>query len=100
MQDMVEIVRSFSQKIKNGRTPQTTFSHLRSEVIELEIELALHNIGGTIENDGIIGEAMDIINCALDIVFQVCPDITTEQLNALQTAKCEKWARKYGDEHG
>jgi len=92
---MIELIREFSHRIKNGRTLQSTLTHLRSEVSELKEEIDKLEDGEEPGEDGIVGEALDIINCAFDIIFQKYPNIPLEDLNALQKKKLQKWERKY-----
>ncbi|NTF16963.1 hypothetical protein G6L37_00790 [Agrobacterium rubi] len=96
MSQMLEIVRHYALSIRNGRKPSDALNHLRSEVEELSVEVA--NGGEGI--DGIKGEVMDVINCALDILFLVHPEVTMEELDAIMEAKCAKWVAKYAkDDH-
>jgi hypothetical protein len=44
-----------------------------------------------------VGEAIDIIACALDIIFIHRPETTDEKINEILLRKCEKWARRYKD---
>lgn len=91
MSQMLEIVRHYALGIRNGRKPADALAHLKSEVEELEVEV--ENGGEGV--DGIKGEVMDVINCALDILFLVHPEVTMDELDALMEAKCAKWIRKY-----
>lgn len=91
--NMTAIVRRYTKNIRNGRTPATIIRHMRGEVEELQEE-----IDGTGDGrDGIVGESIDIIACALDMIFEVQPDITDEQIDAIMEAKCAKWARKVNE---
>jgi len=91
MTTLTEIVRSFTKRIRNGRTNTSILAHMRSEVDELDAEIQNGNIG----EDGILGESIDIIACALDMIFENYPDISEEELARIMQAKCEKWERKY-----
>lgn len=44
-------------------------------------------------DDGIIGEACDVINCAIDIIYLSNPDITAEEINACMVKKLDKWKK-------
>ena len=66
------------------------------EVLELREEIEKVKLGLPPGPDGIVGENIDVIACALDSIFEAAPDITDEQLAAIMFAKCNKWARKYG----
>lgn len=90
---MVEIVRRYSAAIENGRTLQDAHDALVEEVGELKEELENGSTGA----DGIKGECMDVINCALDILFMAYPDIPDAEIDALMERKCQKWASKYAD---
>jgi hypothetical protein len=94
---MIEIVRKFARQIKNGRTLQTIIDHMKGEVIECQDEIDLVLAGQPEGEDGIVGEAIDIIQCALDLIFEVRPDITAEELDAIMLRKCEKWLRYYAN---
>jgi transcriptional regulator with XRE-family HTH domain len=92
MSRMLEIVRHYALGIRNGRKPADAFKHLKSEVEELGVEIENGGTGA----DGIKGEVMDVINCALDILFLVHPETALDELDALMEAKCQKWVTKYG----
>jgi hypothetical protein len=91
MKDLIELVRSYSEKIENGRDSGYIFEGLREEVDELEAEVFGYDAGP----DGIPGEAVDVILCALDLIFKSTPEWTNEDIVAYAEKKCEKWARKY-----
>jgi hypothetical protein len=97
MENILDIVRPFSQTINNGRSLHDIARHTESELVELyeEIEKKAHNL--TPGKDGIVGEAIDIIACALDAIVIEQPDITYEEICATIRTKCEKWARRYKD---
>ena len=90
--NLIEVVRAYSQKIRNGRTVPGIFESLHSEVEELEIEVYFEPAG----NDGIAGEAIDVILCALDLIFESTPDMTDQDIVEYAQKKCEKWAAKSG----
>lgn len=94
MSRMLEIVRHYSRQIVNGRTMTSAFKHLVGELRELRTEIRNVNTGV----DGIKGEVMDVVNCALDILFQAHPEITLDEIDALMEAKCRKWMLKYSDD--
>ncbi len=89
---LVKIVFDYSNRIHNNRTIETIFDHAYSEVKELEAEIALGDTG----EDGIVGEAIDVIQCMLDIIHKHNPACTEEYLENLMLQKCEKWQRIYG----
>jgi hypothetical protein len=98
--NLVEIVRHYSTTIKNDRTIRSAYEHLRDEVDELGDEVLYLEMGHPPGEDGIVGEAMDVINCALDVVFLKYPNIDSQTLVDIMTRKCEKWCSKYGVSNG
>lgn len=42
--------------------------------------------------DGVIGEAVDVIVSAVDMIYAANPNITVEEIGVLVKAKCAKWA--------
>jgi hypothetical protein len=92
MSQMLEIVRHYALGIRNGRKVADAFKHLKEEVEELGVEIENGGTGA----DGIKGEVMDVLNCALDIFFMVHSDIGFDEIDALMEAKCQKWVTKYG----
>ncbi len=95
MSSLEAIVRGYSEKIKNGRTIRSAFEHMQGEANELDLEITLKNTGMPAGPDGIVGEAIDVISCALDVIFLHKPDITDEELHAIMIKKMEKWVRDY-----
>jgi hypothetical protein len=92
MSQMLEIVRHYALGIRNGRKAADAFKHLKSEVKELGDEIKSGGAGA----DGIKGEVMDVINCALDVLFLLHPEVSIHELDEIMEAKCQKWVRKYG----
>ena len=74
--DLLSLVRMYSQKIRNGRTIPYIFNSLCSEVDELDIEVN----GSEQGEDGIFGESIDVILCALDLIFESNPAITNQEI--------------------
>jgi NTP pyrophosphatase (non-canonical NTP hydrolase) len=74
------------------------FLQLAEEAGELATEIKIAN-GFTIDKvegaDGIVGEAIDVIQCAIDIIYLYNPSITEEQLNVIMKKKLEKWSKKW-----
>lgn len=91
MGQTVEIVRHYSDEIQNDRTIEYAYEKLQEEVAELGVEIQ----NGSTGEDGIKGEVMDVVNCALDILFKAHPEITMKQIDALMEAKCRKWMKNY-----
>lgn len=96
----MEVMRT-ADKIQNQRTPHDILAHLMSEVGELAEEVAIDS--GFLKKkagaDGILGEAIDVIICAIDLVAianNQDRDVLVEQMHSALTAKCAKWERVYG----
>lgn len=99
MDNIFQICRSFSKTIQNGRTLRSTYTHMRGELDELEIEIENTEQDRPQGPDGIIGESIDVIACALDIINQATQhmsDSMVEELcSKLMQTKCQKWADNY-----
>jgi gamma-glutamyl phosphate reductase len=88
--DLLSMVRAYSDRIQNGRTLYQILLHLEDEVNELNQELVAEEPG----DDGIAGEAVDVMLCALDMIFEARPDWTDADIVAYAERKCRKWANK------
>jgi len=96
MLTMTSMVKSYSKKIKDDRTLSDVLGHAMEELGELATEIKIVN-GKSYKKpgkDGVVGEALDLINCALDIIYLVKPDYTETELMQIQFLKCEKWVEK------
>ncbi len=91
--NLIALVREYSNRIKNGRKPEDVLNHLRLEVKELDQEFDLIDKSPGV--DGISGECVDVILCALDLIFMNSPDWTDEQILEYANKKCQKWENKY-----
>lgn len=92
---IVTIVRSYAINIQNGRTLQDILNHLVGEAKETQEEIDKVNAGEPEGDDGVVGEAIDMIQCGLDLIFTHKPYITEEALEQMMTRKCEKWRKHY-----
>ncbi len=93
---LVENIFAASDSVKNGRTLDDVLAHLMTEVGELAQEIIIeqgrsHKQPG---KDGVVGEAIDVINCVLDIIRLMEPNITEQQLRVICDPKLDKW-KKY-----
>lgn len=99
---MVDIVKRYSERIDDGRTLSDVLGHAMEELGELATEVKIVN-GKSYKKagpDGVIGEAVDLINCALDIIYLAKPDFTEDELKEMQILKCEKWLEKVDEREG
>lgn len=80
-------------QIKNDRTLQDILTHLMTEVGELaqEIQIAEGKSYKEHGEDGVVGEAVDVINCVLDIIYQYDNLISEDDLRIVNRGKLEKW---------
>lgn len=90
MDDLLSMVRSYSDRIRDGRSIEEISVHLEDEVEELAIEVT----GVMPGEDGVAGEAVDVMLCALDLIFKARPDWTNQDIFAYAEKKCQKWYDK------
>ena len=93
---MLEIVRNVQHHF-NKRPLNYILNSLNSEYRELIEEIDLVNESKPAGDDGVIGEAVDMISCLLDMILQVNPNISSSELNDILSKKCDKWVRLYGN---
>ena len=89
---VTDTINACSQ-IKNNRSLQDILTHLMTEVGELaqEIQIAEGKSYKQHGKDGVIGEAVDLINCVIDIIHQYDNTVTEETLQKINTEKLNKW---------
>jgi len=99
MSKLIRTVLETSDDIQNGRDARFAVSKLKEEFHELKDEVLKKEAGEPLGKDGIFGEAVDVIQCAIDVVRLEYPEMTHEEiiaeLEARMVSKCEKWRRKY-----
>jgi hypothetical protein len=93
---LYKTVSRYSDQIKDDRTLQGIFNHGMGEMDELQSEILYDRDGLKPGPDGIVGEAIDVIACMLDIIRRHDPLITESQLVEIMDRKCLKWVGKYG----
>lgn len=85
----------FTTTIDDGRTDKDVIDHMRSELDELQAEIDDPENPGP---DGIFGEAIDVIACAVDIIRRRYPEMSVEDLEKMASEKmrekCIKWRNK------
>lgn len=90
----IEMILTACQTIKSERTDESVFHHLCGEVIELS-----HEVRGTGDGvDGVIGESVDVILCAIDLIYQKFPNVTVSEINNVIEKKLQKWVDVYGEQ--
>jgi hypothetical protein len=93
---MLRTVRSYCEAVSNGRTLADVFEHACGEMEELEVEIVFHENGTPAGDDGVVGEAVDVMLCMIDLIHQYKPEITNIEIMDIVVRKCEKWQRLYG----
>lgn len=91
-------ILEFCKTVKNNRTLNSTFEHLKEEVDELENEIIAKVAGFDEGEDGVLGEVVDVVLCAVDIAYQYNNDITEEEINQIVMRKLLKWKKLYSKE--
>jgi hypothetical protein len=90
---LVQAIFAISEEIRDGRTLSDVLNHTTSELGELAQEVIVANgrsykAGGP---DGIVGESVDVIICALDMIHLAAPSLTEEQILMIARRKLAKW---------
>lgn len=102
--NIVSVVVDWADMIKDGRTLREVHDSIVEETEELGDEIRFIERNMTPGPDGVFGEAIDILASTLDIIRQVRPDATVEDLTneiaEYLNRKCHKWATKYSDYKG
>ena len=78
------------------RTRLSALCSLVEEVGELSTEVAISENLSYKERgpDGVVGEAIDVIICAIDLIRIDSPNITEEEILDILETKCDKWMLK------
>lgn len=92
---IVSSILDMSRDIDSPRTTKSVMNHLIGEVIELYDEV-FDNPDTRVDSDGILGEAVDVILCAVDIIHMQNPYITEEEIQEVVNRKLAKWQKLYG----
>lgn len=92
---MISEILNYCKVIENNRQLSDVFTHALSEIDELDEEIGKYYEDEAPGPDGIIGEAVDVILCMVDLIYQETPDVTEEQIREIVMKKCEKWKEIY-----
>lgn len=93
---VVSDILKAASEIHNSRNIASVFTHLQTEVFELHVEVDNVICGKDAGEDGVIGEAVDIVICAIDIIYQSQHNISENEIAAIVSKKLAKWKYKYG----
>ena len=85
------------RRIENSRDLKSIFNHAKGEIEELHDEIVNVEIGKPEGPDGVIGEAVDVMLCMVDIIYKRNPDITKEQIFEVICSKLDKWELLYSE---
>lgn len=91
-----EIIKT-SIQVKNDRNIQDILIHAMTELGELaqEVQIAEGNSYKSAGPDGIVGEALDVIACMVDIIYVHYDVLADEEyMISLMKPKLEKWKEK------
>jgi hypothetical protein len=93
MKTIVTEAFTTAEQVNDGRTLQDVLTHMITEVGELaqEIQLDAGKSNRLPSADGIVGEAIDVVACALDVIHLQSPSLTEEDLVAIIQLKLQKW---------
>ena len=93
MKTIVTAAFTASEQVNNGRTLQDVLTHMITEVGELaqEIQIDTGKSNRLPSADGVVGEAIDVVACALDVIHLQSPSLTEEDLVAIMQLKLQKW---------
>ena len=95
---LVEQIKETSQRIKDGRSKYAVLAKATEELGELSQEVMIEAGDHYKEpgKDGIVGEAIDLMICAIDMILQADPQFTEQQMQAIATRKLAKWESTNG----
>ena len=90
---MIKTVFKASDEVPSGRSSNDILGSLMAEVGELAEEVSIQSghIGKDPGSDGVLGESVDVILCALDMTRVNFPEVTEEDVIKIAEKKCAKW---------
>lgn len=90
---MINKILSVSKEVQNGRNLRTVMNALieETEEVDEEVDIALEMLDGPHGEDGVFGEAIDVMLCAIDLMYVDNPNITPEAIEAYAMKKLKKW---------
>lgn len=96
MTDTIKLITDKCDRINNSRTMNSVACHLEEEMYELQEEIAKMVCCQEQGTDGVIGEAVDVLICAIDLSKIWDKDLTREKIRQIVINKLDKWERLYG----
>lgn len=93
----IQFVLDTAARVTNNRTMPDIFRAMNGEMNELADEVQLVLDGAEPGPDGILGEAVDVMSCLLDLIYKSNPNITQAEIEAVMVKKAAKWERLYSN---
>lgn len=96
---MLNTILEAGNTVDDDRTVDSIYTHLLGEVVELDTEIDPEQPTGV---DGIVGEAIDVAICAIDIAIVelrsqgLTDNAIKQRIKEVTKSKCEKWVKVYG----
>ena len=93
---VVEQILATSKLINDGRERYDVLAKAQEEMGELAQEVMI-SLGKHYKQpgpDGVVGEALDVIVCMVDMIYGVYPDITESIIQEILEKKLIKWKAK------
>lgn len=93
---IINRIFAVSDEIENGRTVSDILKYAMTEFGELAEEVIIDEGRSYKEpgKDGIVGEALDLIACAVDMIRKQAPHLTEAELLEIIEPKLQKWKEK------
>lgn len=94
---IIDLILEESPKVVNSRTNFDIYRHAKGEMEELFQELLREEQNLAPGPDGVIGEAIDVILCLVDLLSKKGIKVEDEIRERVEF-KLDKWKRIYGEE--
>lgn len=93
MNNIIEEILEACTDVEGKRNPHSTLAYLMEEVGELATEVNIRQGFSKKDpgEDGVIGEAADVILCAIDLIYQDNPFTTSYDIEEVIKSKLNKW---------
>lgn len=93
---IMQLIWETSKRIRDHRNKYKVYAKAGEEMGELSQEIMIDEGDHYKEpgKDGVIGEAIDVIICMGDMIYQQDPEITEQEVLAIAERKLNKWIEK------
>lgn len=92
----VEKILEVCRNIQSIRSRASVWNHMMGEIQELADEINKFDANVKPGEDGIMGEACDVMLCLVDLIYQYYPEATQQDIYDRIVHKLDKWQRVYG----